>query len=250
MLTFHSTVPPGVYALADHLDGALAAGEDLLAVRLAATADLAPGVAPAAALADVVRALRRQEAAVLLHLLQARRRAAEVEGGDAALRTVLRLVAGQTSALLDLVATFDPDRETMLIALADVQQFLRERGVIAPDVAGLGAFQALEIGSTYRIGGVVEVGGLLDMAASALDLLDQQYELYAEDETVVTGTSADGEIVVVTPAPAEAEGLATSAVPDTTAEPDAATASNAATTLTPGSLAAALDEVNRRPASV
>jgi hypothetical protein len=53
--------------------------------------------------------------------------------------------------------------------------------LIAPEAAGLPPFQAVEVGESYRIGAVVELGPLMDMIAGLLDLLDRRYDLYATD---------------------------------------------------------------------
>lgn len=182
--------PAGIYALADHLDGALAAGEDLLGVRLQPVADLAPEVAPETALADAIQQLRRLEAALLLHLLQARRRAAEIVNADGEMKAVLRLVGVTTESLLGLVETFAPEKMSGLSPLGDVQDFLRQRGIIAPDAAGLGAFKGIEIDDRYRVGGMIELGPLLDMAASALDLLETRYDLYGGETPAMSAAVA------------------------------------------------------------
>ncbi|MFM9941863.1 MAG: hypothetical protein ACKVP7_20460 [Hyphomicrobiaceae bacterium] len=189
MLEHHTAPPDGVHLLADHLDAALAAGEDLMAAHLKPAADTAEGEAPEDLLAAFVGEVRQYEAALLLRLLQARRRAETIKTADAGVRSVLRLVAANTTALLELVQLYGDGAASAAAGHEDLQQFLRRRGLIADDAPGVGVFETLRIGDDYRVGGVIPLGGLLDMAAAALDLLDRQFELYKDgDELVEPGT--------------------------------------------------------------
>ena len=100
---------PGICLLADHLDAALAAGEDLLAEQLAPAADreaATAGTAGGDAVGDFVRRLAHREAAIVARVLQARRRIAELPRLDRAMQSLLGLFQAQTSGLLDLIATF------------------------------------------------------------------------------------------------------------------------------------------------
>jgi hypothetical protein len=224
--------PEGVYLLADHLDAALAAAEDLLALRLEPAADVPEGTAPEEALRDFVARLRQLEAALLLHLLQARRHAAEITVADAAVRSVLRLVAASTGGLLELVDGYGDTLESFDTG-GDTLQALRRRGLIVADAAGVTPFETVTIGDGYRIGGVVEAGGLLDVVAGALDLLDQRFDLY--------GDGAAGEAEPAGAEAAEATPAVDAAVADDAARDEAADA----TPMTPGSLAAALAELRQ-----
>lgn len=211
-----TTKPPiGIHLLADHLDATLAAGEDLLSLRLEPAADAPPGVAPEERLAKFVADVRQHEAALLLRLLQARRRAESVVTTDFALKTVLKLIATGTASLADLAQRFGHNGRDGVGSGEDVQHVLRQRGLIADDAGSVSPFEVLRVDDAFRVGGVLPLGGLLDMAASALDLIDRQYNLYRDDE------DAEREYVGEEGAKAAAE--------DTTAAPTA--------------LQAALDEV-------
>ncbi len=194
MLQSRPEPPEGIHLLADHLDAALAAGEDLMALRLAPMADLPPTQSADAALAEFVSQLRRGEAALLLRLLQARRRATEVESADPALRSVLRLIATSTEALVDLIEHYGRRDADSFEAGGDLQHELRRRGLIPAEAAAVGPFEAVNVGDGMLIGGVVALGSLLDVSAAALDLLDRQFDLYVhevEDEAEVLTSSGE-----------------------------------------------------------
>ena len=218
MLHSRPEPPEGIRLLADHLDAALAAGENLMALRLAPMADLPPTQSADAALAEFVSQLRRGEAALLLRLLQARRRAAEVQSGDPALRSVLRLIASSTDALVELIEHYGRRDTESFKAGGDLQHELRRRGLIPAEAAAVGPFEAVNVGDGMLIGGVVALGGLLDVSAAALDLLDRQFDLYMHDVdddaevlTVAVEEPAepdDGKTVAEAEAEAEAEASA------------------------------------------
>jgi hypothetical protein len=171
-----------VYLLADHLDAALAAGEDLLAAKLAPLAGReGDGADPAEALSRFVARLRRLEGSILARVLQVRRRLADLPRNDTDIRPVARLFVASTDLLVGLVETFGDRPEARFNRGDDPISFLRERGLIAPEAAGLPPFQVVEVGESYRIGAVVELGPLMDMIAGLLDLLDRRYDLYATD---------------------------------------------------------------------
>jgi hypothetical protein len=171
-----------IYLLADHLDAALAAGEDLLAIRLSPTADLGgEDEDAAAALSRFVARLRRLEGSILARVLQVRRRLADLPRNDVDIRPAARLFVASTDLLVDLVETFGERPETRFNRGDDPLPFLRERGLVAPEAAGLPPYQAVEVAESYRIGAVVELGPLMDMIAGLLDLLDRRYDLYGTD---------------------------------------------------------------------
>lgn len=251
MLHSQPEPPEGIHLLADHLDAALAAGEDLMALRLAPLADLPPSQSADAALADFVSQLKRGEAALLLRLLQARRRAAEVQSADPALRSVLRLIATSTDSLVDLIEHYGRRDAEVFQAGGDLQHELRRRGLIPAEAAAVGPFEAVNVGDGLLIGGVVALGGLLDVSAAALDLLDRQFDLYmreAEDDPVVAtapeeetvdqdGSAASGEAPPAASADEIAAWAALPRVKEDQVAPDSDQPSS-------GSLREALDALN------
>ena len=182
-----------VYLLADHLDAALAAGEDLLASRLPAPADTDPEGDAVDALGLFVGRLRRHEAALVGRVLQARRCMADFPA-QADMRPVARLFVANTDPLLDCIERLGDRAQARFETGSDRMPFLRERGLLAKDAAGLPPYAAIDVSEAYKIAGVIELGPLLDMIASFLDLLDRRYDLYRQPaDNSATLASAPGE---------------------------------------------------------
>ena len=58
--------------------------------------------------------------------------------------------------------------------------FLRSRGLIARDAAGLERLSQLAVGEDYLVAGRIHLGTLLDLVATFLDTLDLLFDLYDE----------------------------------------------------------------------
>ena len=199
--------------LADHLDAALAAGEDLLATRLAALADLdTVEDAFERELSRFVNRLERLEALLVGRILQARRWLEELPQQDADLQPAVRLFVASTESLLDLVEHFGGRAERGFDSGEDRLPFLRQRGLIARDAAGLPIYAAIEVGESYRIGSVLELGPFMDLIATFLDVLDRRYDLYQESD-VSADARVEGEPAIVESRP---DVTATSSLVDTT----------------------------------
>lgn len=174
-------IPQGVSLLADHLDAALAAGEDLLAARLSSVADRdVGGDGSDEDLLPFIMELRRHEASVIARLLQARRRAMEIDRLEGHVQSVVKLFVANTSGLVDLVATFGDTTVRRFDGADDPHAFLRRRGVLGQEQGALPRFEALTVSETFRVGGVLELGHLLDLCATFLDVLDRHYSLYPD----------------------------------------------------------------------
>ena len=182
-----------VYLLADHLDAALAAGEDLLASRLDALADLEPiDDGGEHALAQFVSRLERLEASFMGRVLHARRRLDELPRHDIELKPVSALFFSSTGLLVDLIGHFKQSPQQQFDVGGDQIPFLRERGLLARDAAGLPQYTAVVVTEAYRIGGVIELGPLMDMVAGLLDLLDRRYDLYSDGAAGEAAFDVDG----------------------------------------------------------
>jgi len=177
---------PSIYLLGDHLDAALAMGEDLLTERVAlADAGQQPTTARAVRqnreLAQFLNTVRTLELTMTARLLQARKRAEEMRRGDTRLRPLIALFVAGTAPLVDaaleLGDTTIHDFETGDTATA----FLRSRSLIARDAAGLEGLAHLAISEDYLVAGRIRLGTLLDLVATFLDTLDLLYDLYGED---------------------------------------------------------------------
>lgn len=196
--------PLSVYMLADHLDAALAAGEDLVA-RGHAWRELvsAPGnmqTFPARQRA-IVEDIRTFELITIARLLKARDHAKALAQMDQRFAAVANLFASGTAVLLDAVAdcgdaTLD-DFETGDAVLA----YVRSRAMIPADAAAITDAAQLSIDDTFRIAKLAPLGELLDMAGTFLDALEVHYQLYAPDEE-----EADSEIETVATAALDGAG--------------------------------------------
>ena len=60
--------------------------------------------------------------------------------------------------------------------------FLRSRGLIARDAAGLERLGRLAVGEDYLVAGRVRLGTLLDLVATFLDTLDLLFDVYTEPD--------------------------------------------------------------------
>ena len=181
MIGLHPDCPPGVSLLADHLDSALAAGEDLLAASLAARSDLDdadPETAPEA-FDRFVGHVARLEASFLLRVLQVRRHLATVTRADAALKVTVALFRAQTDILEELIR--GAEAESALSPNGDGHAYLRSRGLLPAEAAAPSPFECICVTEAFRIGGIAPLGLMLDLVSSLLDVLDARYGLYAPD---------------------------------------------------------------------
>jgi len=191
---------PSVYLLGDHLDTALALGEDLLTEKVV----LADAVQPLTMarlvrqnreLAEFLTTVRTLELSLTARLLQARKRAEELRRREPRLKPLIALFVGGTAPLLEaameLGDTTVHDFQTGDTAFA----FLRSRGLIARDTASLERLSELRVSEDYLIAGRIRLGTLLDLVATFLDSLDLLYDLYgepAEPEAMTTEATGAG----------------------------------------------------------
>ena len=190
---------PSIYLLRDHLDAALAMGEDLLTGSLAL--DTPAGKSPLRTwmrqnrdLNEFLTGTRTLEYAMTLRLLQARKRAEEVKRSETRLKPLVALFVAGTAPLVDAAADLgDTDARDFNSADAALT-FLRRRGLLAADAAGLEGLTKLAISEDYQVAGRIRLGTLLDLVATFLDTLDLMFDLNAEpaDGLQVGGTSASG----------------------------------------------------------
>ena len=174
-------VPAAVYLVADNLDAVLAAGEDLLQLEL----DCVKAGDITSPLAMTTRAFAKQvrtlEMTIAARALQARARAIEVRAADQRYRSLIGLFAGGTAALEDAVADLADSTSADFHGGSEPVEYLRARGVIAPDAPGLRTFGTVKIGETFLIAERIQLGDLMTLCATFLDRLEDHYELY-EDE--------------------------------------------------------------------
>jgi hypothetical protein len=191
---------PSIYLLGDHLDAALALGEDLLVEKVVLVDAVQPLtmarlVRQNRELADFLSAVRTLELSLTARLLQARKRAEEVRRRDTRLKPLIALFVGGTAPLLDaameLGDTTVHDFQTGDTAFA----FLRSRALITREAANLERLAELRVGEDYLVAGRIRLGTLLDLVATFLDSLDLLYDLYGEPverEAMTTEATAAG----------------------------------------------------------
>jgi hypothetical protein len=180
-----------VHLLADHLDAILAAGEDMIGLSFDPGAMIANGVPkPTAAAPDMtaeqfVRQISALELSATLRVITARTRAEELMELDNRFDAIARLFVGGTASLVDAAtrAGIDASGRSGRVPGTDAVRYLRARGVIGENDAGLPDFDPVTIGETFLLCGTVELGGLMDMTAAFLDALELHFELFpAEDD--------------------------------------------------------------------
>jgi hypothetical protein len=181
------SIDPSVYLVADHLDSALAAAEDLLA--LAHTlAPPKPGasaeehLARSAGLRDFVEQARRLEMVLAARALQARRRADELRRADARFKPLVALFVAGTAALADAVDDLADSTRADFQSGEQPLAYLRSRAIVPADSASLEHRPALAVGEGFRVAQRIRLGELMDLAATFLDALDLHYDLYGDDE--------------------------------------------------------------------
>jgi hypothetical protein len=190
---------PSIYLLRDHLDAALAMGEDLLTGTLAL--DAPAGKSPLRTwmrqnrdLNEFLTGTRTLEYAMTMRLLQARKRAEEVRRSESRLKPLVALFVAGTAPLVDAAAELgDTDARDFNSADAALT-FLRTRGLLASDAAGLEGLNRLAVSEDYLIAARIRLGTLLDLVATFLDTLDLVFDLHAEpaEALQVGGSGSSG----------------------------------------------------------
>jgi hypothetical protein len=189
-----AAAPLSVYMLADHLDAALAAGEDLVVRGQAWQALYEDGPEPAAfaerqrTIAESVRAL---ELMIVVRILKARDHARDLAQADLRFRAVANLFVSGTNVLLDAVAECGDARGDDFDTGDEIIAYIRSRGLIAPDVATVETAAQVSIDDSFLVAKRIALGPLMDMSAAFLDALETFYDLFAVDEDEEAAPEAD-----------------------------------------------------------
>lgn len=196
-MTETSAHSPTVYLLADNLDAALAAGEDILKARHDPTIPAGLGGSELAerlaARQQFIDRLRTLEFTLIQRVLLAREYASELALADGRFKMIAGLFISGSAPLLDAVADLGGQRDLDDPLRLDAVAYLRSRGVIGEDVAGLAGISEITIGETIMIAERIALGPLLDLIATFLDALELHYELFKQDgdATLPTRSLAD-----------------------------------------------------------
>ena len=186
---------PSLYLLGDHLDAALAMGEDLLTERVAladATQHLTMArlVRQNRELAEFLTTVRTLELSLTARLLQARKRAEDMKRRESRLKPLIALFVAGTAPLVDAAAELGDTASRDFDTGDTASAFLRSRGLIARDAAGLERLTQLSVGEDYQVAGRIRLGTLLDLVATFLDTLDLLFDLYEEPRVVTPSAEA------------------------------------------------------------
>lgn len=243
---------PRLYWLVEHLDAALAAGDQLMSLSLEVT-EPTPTMGPRRLRTRVARFIRfvsqvrNLEASLIAHILQARRRIAELPRGRGPLRLLLDPFTSGTTVLLDAVAEYGDPAGLAFNTGADRLAYLRARGLIAADSGALMPVTTFEIGENFRVAGRIELGPLLDLIEAFLKALNMEFGIWHEQADEV-----EDELYVEEPAIQDVVASLAPTLTDQIASVRALLVGNRPAALTPpafdaaakpGSLAAALAEL-------
>jgi hypothetical protein len=80
-----------------------------------------------------------------------------------------------------MISGSDRDADGRLTRAGDSHAYIRSRGLIAPEAAAPSPFETLTVDESFRIGGAVALGQVLDFVSSTLDLLDARFGLFMPD---------------------------------------------------------------------
>ena len=184
MASIAPPAPVSVYLLAEHLDGALAAGEDLMA-RGSDWRMLAEGgattqfVSQQRQLAEEVRSF---ELMLIARILKARSHAGVLAEIDARFSAIAKLFVSGTAILIDAVAECGDATQSDFDTADDLVAYVRSRGLIAPDAAHVSDPRSLTIDDNFLVAKRITLGPLMDMSAAFLDALETHYDLFIEEE--------------------------------------------------------------------
>jgi hypothetical protein len=197
---------PSIYLLCDHLDAALAMGEDLLTEKLAlidAVEMPTRGnlLRQNRALNEFLATVRCLELTMTARLLEARRRAEQLKRRESRLKPLIALFIAGTAPLVDAAAELG-DTSTRNFDTGDTASaFLRERNLIARDAAGFERLAQLVVSEDYLVAGRIRLGTLLDLIATFLDTLDGLFDLYPEEAATGSATLVQETATPLPPGP-------------------------------------------------
>ncbi|MFN3867964.1 MAG: hypothetical protein ACK4MF_02730 [Hyphomicrobiaceae bacterium] len=181
--TNRDDVPAVAFMLADHLDSALAAAEDLEAAGRAwpkpgAHADDA---ARQQAERRVVERIRAFEAVLIGRVLRARQRAQELARTEAVFASLSRLFVGGTAPLVDAIAELGDASANDFATGDSLVAYARRRGMIGDEAGGLPDEQPLVLDDNFLVSGRVALGPLVEMVIAFIEALEREYDLYPDD---------------------------------------------------------------------
>jgi hypothetical protein len=174
--------PASVYLLAEHLDVALAAGEDLMGVLHVRSGppprDDAELIDFRAGRRAAIEQIRTFELALIARLLMGREWAVTVATEDERFQPVARLYVAGTATLVDAVAECADLSSEDFDTGDDLTAYMRSRGLIAADAAGLSDAAPIAANEAFLVAKRAPLGVVLDLVASFLDALEAEFDLF------------------------------------------------------------------------
>lgn len=178
--------PAVVYLLADHLDSALAAGEDLLksTLRWNACDSRAPEGLTQQRHEEraAIEAARTLEMVLLARVLKSREAAQELSKLDSQFKLITRLYTSGTEIVADAARELTDETTYAFDAGDGITSYLRTRGLIAEDAPAPLEAENLTVTEQFLVAGKTPLGPLLDLIAMFLDTLETHYELYDQSQ--------------------------------------------------------------------
>jgi len=180
-------IPPNVYLLADNLDAALAAGEDIMKATLnwgtGADRDGAAIASKRAAQRTVLENVRTLEQVLVARVLKSRERSEEIAKRDPRFATVARLYNAGTAILIEAVSDFGDPASIDFENGGGAVAFLRTRGLLTEEAPGPADGQTLKFRDNFLVAGRIRLGTLLDLVAMYLDTLETHFDLFSDVAT-------------------------------------------------------------------
>lgn len=173
-------VPPEAYMLADHLDAALAAGEDILIAGRKLTDENDKGAREPAALRSSIELIRALELAMITRVLKAREWSQRMSKADARFKLQASSFMSGSHTLVDALAEFADATNVDFDTADGMTAYFRSRGVIDDEAPCLTDSVSALVTETFRIAGRNELGPLMDMIASYLDALELHFLLFGK----------------------------------------------------------------------
>lgn len=176
--------PAVVYLLADHLDSALAAGEDLLKSTLSWNAGDARSpdglTEQRREEREALDAARALEMVLLARVLKSRETAQQLTKTEPEFRLVARLYTSGTDIVAEATSELSDETANAFETGDGITAYLRSRGLIAEDAAAPLEAASLAVTEQFLVAGRMNLGALLDLVAMFLDTLETHYELYEQ----------------------------------------------------------------------
>ncbi len=205
--------PPEVYLLADHLDTALAAAEDIVNARLtwnsARRAEQSEISHEKHTTRDDVEEIRKLENTIIIRVLKSRERAEDVARADKRFRQLAKLYVAGTAVLLDAVEECGDSTDIDFATADTVTAYLRSRGLVDLDAPAPAIGEDLQVGEDFLIAKRIAAGPLMDLAAALLDALELHYDLFLDEDELAMAPQInrfeDNDAVVATQSDVAAE---------------------------------------------